>query len=217
MDKKPFAPRKQANERSKSIEASTRYSGEINTIQTITSLALQVSRVDGAIYPESEAKELKSSHEVDIFQARILHEAKLIGGHRLSLGLSYNFAYKKDFDDRGYPTCRTSLLHFSDPGPQCPKDRAGPGFLAHAGFYYDLSTLGGLDLRGNFLGDGEDYQQGTMLMMTYTSKPVWQYVEFMAQAKRISPLSLGRKKAPTHRSFNFAEGHNIFIGVRIGW
>jgi outer membrane receptor protein involved in Fe transport len=223
LESEPHAPKlapvNPKNERSKSIEASAQYASFMANSEYLTSLALQVSRVDTAILPNEPGLELSNNYEVDIFGARFLTTGKFVSGHNFSLSLTHNFAFKKAFDEHGFPTCRTSSLHFSDSGGACPTDKSMPGLIANLSFFYDLQNYGGVNVVSMFLGPGLERSENRtaqgILDIVYTSKPLFNYLEFLAAAKNIANIRAGSKKSPSQTlgSF-FDQGMKIYLGLK---
>lgn len=216
----PFIPKKLAFEKSRTLEASVWYGDISGVTQFKSGLTAHFSKVEDAISSDPKAP-LSNRHELYIAGARSINEVNFAQGHRFSLGVFYSIAYRKDFDEKGYPKCRARIFNLVSDQPPCDTDEGVPRLMLRAIMYFDMLSLGSVNLSGSFMGMTKVIQVITepvsQFDVTYLSKPIWRHLTcFFALKGAIGGLRYETKSPNLTSGHLYPKGFLATIGLNIG-
>lgn len=217
-----LTPAELAPEKSRSLESSILYVDYFGDTQYRTGVSGHISKIDDAISFE-RAEPLTNRNELHVFGLRSTSEVIFTGGHHVSLGFFYSLGHRKVFDENGYPTCSAGIFNLFKNAPSCPVDYAIPRVMIRASIFFDLLSLGSLNLANSFIGAHEiaDISRTPFSLFdaTYQTKPLFRYMICFANIKtgfggfryKTNSPDLFRSRQSFHGGFLVTAGLNISI------
>lgn len=182
---RPSDPAVLGFERSRSLESSLWYLTLFDATTIKNGLSIHIAKIDDFIAPDKGV--LTNNHELYILGTRSMNEVSFAGGHRFSLGLFYAIAHRKDFDERGYPTCKTSFFNIVTGQDGCDIEKSMPRFILRTSIHLDLLSFGSVSFGNSFLGmttiSDVIKDPYSLLEATYQSKPLWRYLVWFLTIK----------------------------------